>query len=210
MYRQVTRIQPALGKGLEVRGMLADWVREDQARKKRRVGLGQRIFSSEGATLIVTRLAESLDELESIRKESLADADFQTRAAALAPNLGEPVKTAVFESIVLAPPPSSARTVASYASIYPAPGKERRIVGILEEFVKGAHADGVTMGLWRRIYSSDGPVLQIVGRYADVADMDRVRRERQTAVREAVTAVAELSRAPIAQRITETVVPIPS
>jgi hypothetical protein len=210
VYLQRTRIAPASGKPAEVRGLLSEWIGEDQARKVRRVGLSQRIFSSEGPTFLVTSLAETLDEIERVRQENAADPDFQARAAKLAHLLGEPVKSALLESIVLAPPPSSPRTVANLVSVFPKPGKERRIVGILEEFVKSGHAAGVTIGLWRRLYSSDGPVLQMVGRYADVAEMDRVRQERREIAREAAAAVSELSRAPIAQRLTEVIVPIPS
>ena len=208
MYLQRTRIAPAPSKGAEAQSLLSEWIKEDQARKRRRVGLSRRIFSSEGPTFVVTGLAETLDEFERFRHENAADPDFQARAAKLAYLLGEPVKSALLESVVLAPPPGSPRTVANLVSVFPKPGKERRVLGVLEELVKSGHSAGLTIGLWRQLYSSDGPVLQMIGRYADVAEMDRVRQERRDINREAAAAVSELSRAPIAQRLTEVLVPI--
>jgi hypothetical protein len=210
VYLQRTHIAPDPGKGAEIQALLTEWIKEDQARKQGRVGLSRRIFSSEGPAFVVTGLEESLEEIERVRQENAADPDFQARAAKLAGLMSEPVKSTLFESIVLAPPSSSPRTVANLVSVFPKPGKERRILGILEELVKSSHAAGVTIGLWRRLYSSDGPVLQMVDRYADMAQLDRVRQERREINRETAAAVSELSRAPIVQRLTEVVVAIPS
>jgi hypothetical protein len=210
VYLLRTRIAPAPGKGAETQALLTEWIQEDQARKRRQVGLSQHIFGSEGLTFIVTSLAEELGQMERVRKEDTADPDFQARAATLAGLLREAVQSALFESVLTAPPASTPRTVSNQVSVFPAPGKERRILGILEELVKSGQSAGVTLGLWRRVYSSDGPVLQMIGRYADMADLDCERKERQAISREAVAAVSELSRAPIAQRLTEVIVPIPS
>ena len=68
MFMQRTRLAPAFGKEVEVRDQVAGIVRSWQA-KGRRVALGQRIISSEGALLVVTNLADELAELDQLRRE---------------------------------------------------------------------------------------------------------------------------------------------
>jgi hypothetical protein len=208
VFIQRTRIVPALGKAAVVEAELVQAVKNGQA-KGRRVALGRRVFSSEGAAFVVTLLADDLAALDAVRRENAADAEFQARGARLAPNLGDAIKQVVLEGIVVAQP-RQGTTITVMTSSYPAQGKERQVVSILEEWTKAGQAAGMTLGLFRRVFSSDGPSIAAIGRYADLAEYDRFRKERAAFNREAATAVSELSRAPIAQRFTEVVVPMPA
>ena len=208
MIVQRTRIAPALGKGAAVEAELVQAVKNGQA-KGRRVALGRRILSSEGPAFVVTLLADDVAALDAVRRENQADAEFQARGARLAPLLAGPIRQIVLESIITAPP-RQGTTISVLTSAYPAPGKERQIVSILEEWTKSGHEAGVTVGLFRRLFSSDGPTIAAIARYADIAEFDRFRKERAAISREAAMAVSEMSRAPIAQRLTETIVPMPA
>lgn len=208
MFVQRIRVASAPGKAAEVEAQLVEWVKSDKA-GGRRVGLARRILSSEGPGLVVTRIADDLAGLERIRQEDAASADFRARAGRITPLLREPPRTVLFETILPAPP-RTGTTITVLSTAYPAPGKEGQIVSILEELVRSAQAAGVTVSLNRRVFSSDGSAIATIGRYADLSEFDRVRKERAPILREAGAAVSELSRAPIAQRLTEVVVPIPS
>ena len=78
---------------------------------------------------------------------------------------------------------------------------------IIEEFVTANQQAGRRQAAFARIYSSDGPVLEVTTLYADLAEADRVRRESAQTNAAVVEAVGELSRAPIQQRLFEVVVP---
>ncbi len=211
MFMQRTRLAPAFGKEVEVREAIADIVRGWQA-KGRRVELSQRIISSEGTLLVVTSLADDIGELETMRRENLADQTFQKHVAHVSPLLRDTAKTLLAESLLMAPstltgPPP---TVTQLLSFYPTPGKESDLIRILEERVRSAHADGIRAGLWRRIYSSDGPAMLMVARFADLSDLDRHREARRSGVQAVAATIGELSRAPVQMRLTEAVVPMPS
>jgi len=207
MFMQRTRIAPALGKGPEVEALLVERVKAGQARG-RRVGLSRRIFSSEGSLLSVILVADDLAGIERIRQENLADPSFQALATRLGPLVREASTIRVLESILTAPRPGT--TISQLASVSPAPGKEAQVSSMLEEYVKAGQAAGVTIALWRRVFSSDGPMLAVLARYADPAELDRIRKERASITRELVVALGELSRTPIQQRLFEVVVPLPS
>ena len=208
MFMQRSWLAPALGKGQQVEAEIAEYWKSTQA-KGRRVAVGRRILSSDGPMVAVTTFAEDMAELDQLRRANLDDAGFAAHAAKVSPLLREPVRGFVFESIVeVTRRPGTTIGVGSMA--YPAPGKERQVVSILEEFVGAGRAAGLAVSLWRRIYSSDGASILVMARYADLTELDRVRKERAQITREAATAVSELSRAPISQRVVETIVPLPS
>lgn len=208
MFMQRSWIAPALGKGHQVEAEVAEYWKSTQA-KGRRVAVGRRILSSDGPMVTVTTFAEDMAQLDQLRRDAMADTGFQAHAAKVSPLLREPVKTFVLESIV-AGSPRSGTTIGVTAVAFPAPGKERQVVSICEELVRSGQGAGLATSLWRRIFSSDGPMILVMTRYADLAEFDRVRKERAQITREAATAVSELSRAPIAQRVVETIVPLPA
>lgn len=206
MFMQRSVVAPALGKGADVEAEVAEYWKGAQA-KGRRVAVSRRILSSEWPSVVVTQFAEDLAQLDQLRHDTMADPGFQAHAARVSPLLREPVRTFVAESIVTGQG-RSGTTIAVSAVAFPAPGKERQVVSILEELVRSAQAAGVANSLWRRVYSSDGPMIMGLERYESLAELERVRKERGQINREAVTAVHELSRAPIAQRIFQTIVPL--
>ena len=78
---------------------------------------------------------------------------------------------------------------------------------ILEEYVTTSQQAGRRQGAFARIYSSDGPVLEVATLDASLAELDRVRRERAQINSVAAAAISESSRAPMQQRLFEAVVP---
>jgi hypothetical protein len=80
---------------------------------------------------------------------------------------------------------------------------------IVEELAKSGQQAGLRQAASIRIYSSEGSTLELTTLHADLAALDRVRKERAQISAEAVAAVGELSRAPIQQRLFEAVVPFP-
>jgi hypothetical protein len=208
-YSLRQRIFPALGKEAEVRAQLTDWAKSLQG-KGRDIALLSRIYSSEGSALVAVSRAEELSELERQRIENASDADWQARAARLIPLLRAPVQTGLFESIIPVPTTGPAPGIVVRGQGYPAIGKDRQVRSIVEEFVKAGQQAGLRQGMNARIYSSDGSMLEVTTLYADLAEVDRVRKERAQITAAAVAAVGELSRAPIQQRIFDVVVPFPT
>ena len=208
MYMQRSYLAPAPGKGQQLEEQVSTFWKAAQA-TGRRVTVGRRILSSDGPMLSVTTFAEELADLDRMRRESMASAEFQAHAGKVSSLLREPVRTYVGESVITAGP-RAGLTISVNTRIYPALGKDRQVLSILEELVQSGQSAGVAMGLWRRIFSSDGSGFLIIGRYADLGEFDRVRKERAQITREAAAAVSELSRAPISQLLIETVVPLPT
>jgi hypothetical protein len=209
LYIHRTRLTPALGKAPEAKTLVADHVRHLQ-RQGQRLALSERILSSEPPTLIVSHLADDLAEIEAVRRARLTDEDFRTRAARTAALLSEPPRSTLWEGIVdpqVGPPPTA---IGQLAFIFPATGKDSQVVAIASEFVGELRKLGQRASLLRQIYSSDGSRLQIMIRYADLAELDRARKARSEIAQRATAAVAEITRAPIEQRLTETIVALPA
>jgi hypothetical protein len=209
MYSQRQRIYPALGKEREVRTLMDEWVRAHQA-KGRDLALLTRVFSSEGSGLVVVTRANDLATLEQHRHENAADPDFQARAARLVEMVRQPVQTSLFEMVVPVSGGASATGIVVRAHGYPKPGKERQGRSIVEEVATSGHAAGLRQGVGVGVFSGTGSVIELTTVYADLAELDRVRKERAQIMGEASRAFGELSRAPIASRMFEVVVPFKS
>jgi hypothetical protein len=187
-----TRLAPALGKTADAKRILTDHIRHLQSQGQR-VTLTERILSSEGPMLLVTQIAPELAEIEQTRRYRLTDADFQARAGQLLPLLSVAPRSTLWESVVDMPSNPPPTTIGELIFFYPAIGMQRQ----LER----------PRSLWRRIYSSDGPMLQGVNRYADLADLDQARKAAAPLIEQRAPAVIEVSAAPIQRRLVETIVP---
>jgi len=208
MYIHRQRIWPALGKEAEVRAQLIDWAKQLQG-KGRNVALSQRLFSSDGPSLLASTRADDLNALEKFRHEDAADADWQARAAKLVALLRLPVDSVVAETLV--PLNGSGPVgVVQIAVGFPGLGKERQVRSITEEFVKSGQAAGVRISLGQRVFSSTGAVIEVTTVFPDLASLDRSRKERLAVTAEIVKAVHDLSREPIKARLFEVLVPFPS
>lgn len=189
---------------------MTDWVKQAQS-SGRRVALSQRLFSTEGIALVVVTMAEDVAALDKIRQENAASADFAARAAKLAAISAEPVRTVVLERIV--DPPAGATgvgtTIGQMASFYPRVGSGPAVRRTLEGFTRDRQGAGARLTLWQRIFSSDGPSFAILGRYNDLSELDRQRKDAAQAIGALGTALAELIRQPTQVRVFETIVPLP-
>ena len=209
MYMHRTRLAPSLGKTPDVKRLLTDHVRHLQGQGQR-LALGQQVFSSEWPMLLVTHVASELDQVERTRRSRLADPDFQARAGQVVALCAEPPRSSLWESIIDLPPNLPPTTIGQLVFFYPALGKVRQLEQALSELIGELQKMGQRTSLWRRIYSSDGPMIQALSRYADLADLDRTRKAAASIVEQRASSIAELSRAPVQRRLTETVVPLPA
>ena len=210
MYTQRQRVLPALGKEAEVRAQLTDWAKHLQA-QGRNLALLAQLFSAEGPAVVALTRAEDLNTLDRYRRESLADADWQARAARLTPLLRGPVATVVVENLI--PPGGSGPVgIVHRASGFPALGQERRFRELTEEFVRTRQAAGARLGMAVRLFSPIGPVVEVTRVHPDLAALQQARtaEAEAEATRQVVESAAELSRAPIQVRVFEVLVPFPS
>src|SRR5215472_14955975 len=209
MYMHRTRLAPGLGKTPDIRRLLIDHVRHLQGQGQR-LTLSERIFSSEGPMLIVTHVANELDEVERVRRRRLTDPDFQARASQVVALCAAPPRSSLWESIVDMPPGMPPTTIGQLLFFYPAPGKISQLEKALSEVSGELQKMGERTSLWRRIYSSDGPMFQTLSRYADLADLDRARKASAPLIGQRGPAVIELSFFLNHSALTETIVPFPS
>ena len=207
MYTHRRRIVPALGKGAEVRSQLTEWIKHLQGQGHHN-NLSTRIFSSDGPLFTVTTRADDLATLERQRLDTLADADFQARAAKLSGLLAAPVASVLAETLTT-PPPGAPVGIVQRAICLPALGKDRQVRGILDEFVADSQKAGVRMGLGRQIFSSTGSAFILTSLFPDLPALDKTRQSRAAITRDAAQAVSELSRAPIQVRLFEVLVGYP-
>ena len=203
------RIYPTLGKEAEVRAFITDWVKHAQEQGER-AALLQRIYSSEGSMLAVLRQYDDLAAADARRRDNLADADWQARVARLNTLIRGPLQQALAESIVPIVRSDDPVGIVQRVFFYPASDKAGELRGRLEAFVRAEHAAGRNqVGLAQLIFSGTGPVQIVTATYADMAELDRRRIERESVVQPFAAAAALLCRAPIAQRLFEVVVPLP-
>ena len=205
------RIHPTLGKEADVRAFMADWVKSAQEQGEK-LGLAARIFSSEGSMLLVPRRFDDLAAADARRRETLGDAAWQERLAKLTTMIREPVRQTIEETIV--PPTTSDLSkvgIVQRAFFYPKLDKVGEVRSTLESFVREAHASGMNrVGLSQQLFSENGPLQVVTALRTDLADLDRQRQERAATVGALVAAISPKLRAPIAVRLLEVVVPLPS
>lgn len=200
---------PVAGDEAELGRLMADEVRRQQA-DGHSVALRQRILGGTGTLLVVTTVVADIVELDAARRALTADPAFQAylrRAGTLA---REPAWTIVAESILTAPPELRGwGDVTETTTVAPVLGEEARAAGILDDLTRSAHAAGIAGELWRQIYAPDGSALLLVSHYADLADLDRARRDRYPIVQQAMARLGGLAGAPISLCLTETLVRFP-
>ena len=208
MIMQRTRIMPQFGKGPEVRAQLTDWAKHGQS-QGRQIALSQRLFSTEGQAFVIVTLADDLASLDKIRQENASDADFQSRFTWLAPLLADVPRTVVLERL-LAPAMRTGTIISQLISFAPSAGAASAVRQKLEGFVKDRQASSMTIALWQRLFSSEGTSFTALGRYADLAELDKHRQASRQAVIDLSLALAGQVHAAPQIRITETIVPLPS
>lgn len=200
------RIYPQLDKVAEARDFMMEWIKQGQA-NGRKVALAQRIYTSEGPMLMVPRQYADLAAADAQRKENQADAAWMERANTLATLVREPIRQSIEETLVpMATPPQQG--VVRRVFFYPALDRVPEYRARLEEFVRAAHAAGRTeVSLAQQIFSETGPLFVGTTTHPDMADLERVRQERMSAAQGLIDSLAGISRAPVAVRLLEVVVP---
>lgn len=95
-----------------------------------------------------------------------------------------------------------------HVRIYPGLGKEAETRAFMTEWVKAAQAQGEKAGLAARIYSSEGSMLVVPRRYADVAAADARRQENlaDSEWQQRIARLGTLSREPFRQSIHENII----
>lgn len=202
-----TRIYPKLDKVAETRDFMAAWVKLGQ-QKGRASALAQRIYTSEGPMLMVPRQYEDLAAADAQRREDWADSAWVERANTLATLVREPIRTTIEESVVPLATRNLQVSTVRRVFFYPAMDRVGEYRSKLAEYVQAAHADGRgQISLMQQIFSDAGPVFILTTTHADMAELDRVRRERVAVSQAFVASLAGISRAPVAVRLLEVVVP---
>lgn len=203
------RIYPKLDKVAQVRQFMTEWVKVGQGQGEQ-LGLAQRIYSSEGPMLMIPRRFEDLAAADARRRENLADADWQGRLATLSTMIREPVRQSLEETIVPLANPNANVAIVRRVFFYPAVESAGQFRSRLTEFVQGVQAEGHgQVALAQQIFSETGPMLVITTTHGDMVELDQVRRERATQSQQLLESVASISRAPVAVRLLEVVVPFP-
>lgn len=103
MFTQRVSTYPSLGKDVELREALSEWVKKRQAQGIA-VGFSVQLFSPEGTVFVTTTRFRDLAELENRRRQNLADREFQAAVAKFASMSRAPAKFELYE--VLVPFPS--------------------------------------------------------------------------------------------------------
>jgi hypothetical protein len=203
------RIYPKLDKVAEVRDFLAAWVKRGQEQGEQSA-LAQRIFTSEGPMLMIPRRYDDLAAADARRHENLADSGWQERLATLSTMIREPIRQSIEESVVPMATPIPNPGIIRRAFFYPAVEHAPDYRARLAEVVQTGHAQGRgRVALAQQVFSEAGPVLVVTTTHPDMADLDRVRRERAADVQALITSLAGISRAPVAVRLLEGIVPFP-
>lgn len=201
------RIYPKLDNVAEARDFLAAWVKRGQEQGEQSA-LAQRIFTSEGPMLVIPRRYDDLAAADARRRENLADRGWQERLATLSTMIREPIRQSIEESVVPMATPNPNPGIIRRAFFFPTVDSVPEYRSRLAEVVRSGHAAGRgAVGLTQQIFSEAGPVLVVTTTHSDMADLDRVRRERATDVQELLTSLAGISRAPLAVRLLEGIVP---
>ncbi len=102
MFIQRVSSYPSLGKDLELREALTEWVKKRQVQGLA-VGLSVQLFNPEGAAFVTTARFRDLAEFENRRRTNLADREFQAATAKFASLSRAPAKFELFEILVPLP-----------------------------------------------------------------------------------------------------------
>ena len=204
------RIHSRLDKAAELRAFLTESTQAAQARGVQ-VTLAQRIYSSEGPMLVHRFPFENLAAADEWRRKNATDAAWQEQVAKVNTLVRAPVQLSLEESIIPITPSDMPIGVVQRAFFFPTPENVGQMRALLEEFVRTAQASGrPQVGLTQFIFSAVGPVQIITATYLDVAELDQARRDRASVVQPLAAAAGALSRAPIAVRLLEVLVPLPN
>lgn len=99
MFVHRVRVFPATGKVREVRAVLEEWVKKNQAQGLD-TGLSRQLFAPDGATLVTTTRFRDLAEYENRTNQIEADPAYQPFVAKLAPITRAPARFELFEVLV--------------------------------------------------------------------------------------------------------------
>ena len=207
MFTQQT-IMPLLGQGPEVRAQLTDWAKHGQS-KGRLIFLSPKAVLYRGSGFHRPHVGRRPGGLGQDRPRDAGHADFQSRFARAVLLLADVPRTVVLERL-LAPPIRTGTFIYQLVSFAPATGATPGVRQKLEGFVKNRQANGATVALWQRVFSSDGPSFSVLSRFADLGELDAYRQGGQQAVIDLGLGLAEQLHAPPQIRISELIVPLPS
>jgi hypothetical protein len=201
------RVYPALGREAEVRSFMTEWVKTAQGQGER-LGLAQRVYSSEGSMLAIPRWFQDVAAADARRQENRADAAWQANLTKLNAMIREPVRQSLEEIIVPPGPSSTPPGVVRRVFFFPAMDKVGELRARLSEVAETASAAGRPgVSLSQGIFSDIGPLLVLTTTHADLAELDQVRRERAADAQALMATAAALSRAAAVVRLLEVIVP---
>jgi len=154
----------------------------------------------DGTPYLVGLPHQDLAAVDTFRRSLQADPAFLEFQVKIQSLISRPVVNTLDETL-LAPSSSPGLTVpyiTQTTRAYPIPGKGPEIRAILEERVKGFHAQGLGGSVRRTVFGSDGPVFAVAVPFQSLGDIDdfRQRNQSDSAYREATTKLQALIRRP--------------
>ena len=99
MFMQRVTLYPSLGKDVELRNALTEWVKKRQAQEIH-VGLSMQLFNPEGTTFVTTTRFRDLAEFENFRRRNLDDSEFRAAVAKFVSLSRAPARFELFEVLV--------------------------------------------------------------------------------------------------------------
>lgn len=214
MYIHRESSYPAQGKGRELRALLEERVKAQQA-SGQAVSLGVQLFAGpEGMSYIRNARHEDLAAYEAARRRNQSDPAFPAYQAKVATLISRPNSSQLFE--VLIPNPAGNPLRAPYftqrALGYPAVGKGPELRAIMEERVKGLQSSGQRATLGVSVYGTDGQEFTTTLAFQDLAALESYRRRNQSdpAFQAYVAKVNPLIRQGPKVELAEVLIPFPS
>ena len=181
MYSQRALNYPAPGKGRELRAVLEERVKTEQA-KGRAITLAMQVFGgAEGNAYTLNIRHQDLASFEAMRGQNQSDPAFGAFQAKIGVLLIRPVVTQLSEVLIPFPanPAPKAPFYVQRALNYPAQGKGPELRALLEERVKGVQSSGQPASLSASVYGSDGPIFITALSFQDLAALESYRRRNQ-------------------------------
>ena len=203
--RQV-KLFPAVDKAAEARALLEGHVKANPLNE--RTMLAQAVVGQLPA-FVLTSIFEDIGALEKNRDALWTDSTFLDFQSKLNPLLRQATEVTISETIVRTTGGfSSSPRYSHQARFFPSNGEIGSVGNILEEFAKGQQADGRSnFRMARVLFSATGPIFTLGDSFESLTEYDNVSKARGEKVQEALSRVASITRAPMAQELREVIVP---
>ena len=206
MYFRLVNHYPAMGKANELRALLEDRVKTENASGSSRSALLTEMMGPE-PILIQAIQHESFAAWQAHTARIGSDQSFQATAAKMQPTMSRPQTMELYNVIARYMTDKAANFLWS-VSFYPALGKAADLRRLLEERVKTATDRGAaTASLLNRLYGPEGAYFMLANTFSDLAGLEAYRTVSQASPIPGLQAVTD---SPTTQRLARVLIPFPA